>query len=372
MLSAPRDIRQAQWGYQSKGGLASAASSPGEDLPPVPMTLPYDPIREDSGERRVSAGDKPGGQAQQVWGAQPSAGPSGFRPSGGETMTRMGSANAQIGGVEWVDWMDEYKRYKEAKIQADNQAAKLKAQAEMPPPPLPGQSVTSDSPRNSPSARSTPLARDTARISPRETLPSTMNDNSSAIDLTPSASRDGTETHSQGRRRSMSIRSQLSSLDPTRSPGQRKLSVFERPRQTSNSSNRSEAASSSAGVKKKKNLVNKMEGWWNAVKSNFNPETNSPHQAHRPSNLGVYAERRVPSAPASRRTSGKSVAGEPEPPAPAMLRRDTSHSYGHRSADASRCCQHCRFHLGRYPDSSKGCLHVGGPLWHVCVFNVQS
>jgi serine/threonine-protein kinase RIM15 len=326
MLSAPRDIRQAQWGYQSKGGLASAASSPGEDLPPVPMTLPYDPIREDSGERRVSAGDKPGGQAQQVWGAQPSAGPSGFRPSGGETMTRMGSANAQIGGVEWIDWMDEYKRYKEAKIQADNQAAKLKAQAEMPPPPLPGQSVTSDSPRNSPSARSSPLARDTARISPRETLPSTMNDNSSAIDLTPSASRDGTETHSQGRRRSMSIRSQLSSLDPTRSPGQRKLSVFERPRQTSNSSNRSEAASSSAGVKKKKNLVNKMEGWWNAVKSNFNPETNSPHQAHRPSNLGVYAERRVPSAPASRRTSGKSVAGEPEPPAPAMLRRDTSHS----------------------------------------------
>jgi serine/threonine-protein kinase RIM15 len=302
MLSAPRDIRQAQWGLPPKSGMHTTASSPGEDLPPVPMTMPSVVHGEDE-ETEYLVGDPP-----KSLNDQSSISPSMF-VAGAHPMGRTGSAGGQIGGVEWVDWMDEYKRYKAAKIRADSEAAKLKAQAEMPPPPVPAQAA-----REASSARSSPIARESATNSPKENAP--IYPDTSAIDLTPSFSRDEPTGHL--RRRSMSIRSQISSVD--RSPSIRKLSLFEKPRQTSNGS------SSSQGIKKKKNLVNKMEGWWNAVKSNFTPETSVPHQVRRPSNLGVYAERRVPSAPASRRSSGKSGKGGPETPPPAMMRRDTSHS----------------------------------------------
>ena len=323
MLSAPRDIRQAQWGLPPKSGLHTAASSPGEDLPPVPMTMPFASVSHRDGQDTEYLVD---GEQAKSYNDPSTLSPSVF-VAGGHAMGRTGSAGGQVGGVEWVDWMDEYKRYKAAKIRADTEAAKLKAQADMPPPPVPGH-FSAAAPAKEPSSRRTsPIVRASADHSPKEPAQSSSFQDSSAIDLTPSVSRDEPIGHI--RKRSMSIRSQLSSLDPTRSPSTRKLSVFEKPRQTSNGSVKSDIMSSASGVKKKKNLVNKMEGWWNAVKSNFAPEATVPHQVRRPSNLGVYAERRVPSAPASRRTSGKSGHGAeelPKTPPPAMMRRDTSHS----------------------------------------------
>lgn len=331
MLAGPRADRQAQWGLPRKTDGMSVASSPGEDLPPVPSTMHGLTDPNDSGmvERDTMRSDFMTGASGSM--AHSNIGPDRLLPTGGgQAMARTGSATAQIGGVEWIDWMDEYKRYKEVKIRADAEAAKLKAQAEMPPPPLPASVSTTASPSEAPSAKASPITTaDDVREELREVdLTSSVADVSSAVDLTRSSSRDDFAPSGSLRKRSMSIRSQLSSLDPTRSPGQKRLSIFERPRHSSNGSAKSDVPSIVQAGKKKKNLVNKMEGWWNAVKSNFVPETSLPHQPHRPSNLGVYAERRVPSAPASRRSSGKSpmMSAHPDPMSIGMSRRDTSQS----------------------------------------------
>lgn len=339
MLAAPRTGRQAQWDLQPKIGPASAASSPGEDLPPVPMTMPFLSEPQSAiAERGATAHNFASGVSGPM--AHSNAGPDRMlSPAalGGQLMARTGSATAQIGGVEWIDWMDEYKRYKEVKIRADAEAARLKAQSDMPPPPVPAAASTSTSPREEQTAENSPVssAADARRMPAEIDLTSSIVDTSSAVDLTRSDSRDDFGPSGHLRKRSMSIRSQLSALDPTRSPSQKRMSMFERPRNTSSGSTKSDAASITAGGKKKKNLVTKMEGWWSAVKSNFVPETGAPHQSHRPSNLGIYAERRIPSAPASRRSSGKSVlAVDSGLLPPAMTRRDTSQSLRNATSHA--------------------------------------
>ena len=249
------------------------------------------------------------------------AGPSRFSasPAMATGMERQTSAGGSIGGIEWVDWYDCYKGYKEAKIRAEAQSAQRARQLD--------ESPLDESQAEFSSAAHSPT--ETGR--PRDIDLGSIYDNSSAIALTPSTSRDELGgVDNRFRKRSMSIRSAMSSLDPTRSPTQKRNSIFERPRQTSGSSVRSTADSISSGngSKKKKNLVNNMEGWWNAVKSNFIPEGQLAHRPIRPSNLGVYPSQRIPSAPTSRRGSNHSPITAPQaallPPEP--IRRDSSQS----------------------------------------------
>lgn len=343
MLAAPRANRLSEWQLGPARGPLSAASSPGEDLPPVPMAM-----QRAAGEPQSALAERGASEFNFATGVSGAMAHSNTGPdrlmitTGGMAMERTGSANAQIGGFGWIDWMDEYKSLKAEKIRQDAEAAeaaRLKAQAEMPPPPVPASAGEEITPHQTQSAQISPVATDPgARDSPREVdLTSSVADVSSAIDLTRYNSRDELGPTDQLRRRSMSIRSQMSALDPTRSPGQRRLSIFERPRQASNGSTTSDVPPLiTVGGKKKKNLVNKLEGWWSAVKSNFVPETSLPHQPYRPSNLGVYAERRVPSAPASRRSSGKSayLSVEPDFVPPSMMRRDTSQSLRNATSHA--------------------------------------
>lgn len=333
MLAAPRVGRQSQWGVVDNRS-PTAASSPGEDLPPIPSTF----------NELIRVGSLPvdslalqvGGRPTANMPLKSNAGPSRMISpalAAATNMERQHSAGGTVGGIEWVDWYDCYKRYKDAKIRAEaDEAARQNEPVEA--SPTENQS-TFASISHSPTDAGPDELR--GRPSPREIELASNKDDSSAIALTPQTSRDdfALQERTGLRRRSMSIRSAMSSLDPTRSPNQKRTALFERPRQTSGSSIRSNnTESSSSGVisnnKKKKNLVNKMEGWWNAVKSNFIPEGHSPntHRPLRPSNLGVYPSRRIPSAPTSRRGSDMSPIATPEAAllAPEPMRRDSTQS----------------------------------------------
>ena len=301
MLAAPRVDRLAAWELENRP--ASAASSPGEDLPPFPLIMgELDRIATSSEntplqqtiERRLA---KPVGLSRT----------SGTMGSSGIGMERQASGSGTVAGVEWVDWYDCYKRYKDAKIRAES-----------------GAEITQPGMARIARQAVSPLVADSEKLSRREEiLPLTL-DASSVITLTPTTSRDDNIASEGGtRKRGASIRS---SIDLIPSPNQKRPNAFDRPRQTSGSSSRSAEVPSLSGQSKKKNLVNKMEGWWNAVKSNFIPEIQ--HQPQRPSNLGNYVAHRVPSAPQSRRGSDMSPITTPQaalfPPQP--MRRDSSQS----------------------------------------------
>ncbi|WWC88163.1 uncharacterized protein L201_003068 [Kwoniella dendrophila CBS 6074] len=291
MLAAPRAFRQAQWG--DLDGSPSAASSPGEDLPPIPATM-HELTRavsipaESPGPKVYDRSTGPGPVHSNVGPSRFSAAPAGMEM--GSHMERQSSASGTIGGIEWVDWMDCYKRYKEAKIRAEAETAKRASfVAESPVIPT----------------LTAPIPEEPSRLSQDlDATPQPNYDTSSAIALTPTTSRDdfGPPPSTSGslRRRSLSIKSTLSLIDPKLSPISKRSTLHERHRASSGSSVKTDSSTSGNGQKKKKNLVSKMEGWWNAVKSNFVPEENHPH---RPSTLGHHTQNRVPSEPNSRRPS---------------------------------------------------------------------
>ena len=271
--------RQAQWGLRDSPphpthslsvgttALVPSTSLQMMNLTPMTGTLPL-PSSSDTTTAPLNS----------------NAGPSRFTAAaaGGLGMERAGSATGMVGGIEWVDWLDCYKRYKEEKIRAEAEAAAAKA-------------------RDSSTDRLSPLARSASRHSPQEIDLSSSIENSSALALSPTTSRDEVGSMDPRlRKRSLSIRSTLSNLDLSRSPSQKRMSFLDRPRQASGGSVRSTDTASGAAVKKKKkNLVNKMEGWWNSVKSNFTPESTVPRGP-----IGV-PRARIPSAPTSRRGSDK-------------------------------------------------------------------
>ncbi|WVQ85691.1 hypothetical protein IAT38_007857 [Cryptococcus sp. DSM 104549] len=299
LLAARRADRQSEWG--ALNAAPTAASSPGEDLPPIPTSL--------NSLARSATVNADGAHLGRSLGVSPTstgAGPSRFVAPGMERQLSAGGSASGVGDIEWVDWMDCYKGYKEMKIRAEAEAAKAKA---------PGAgSYSGESSLEARAAMAKPIPEEPRRSSEPEVTPTPGHDVSSAVTLTPTTSRDdyGQSYHQGGqlRKRSLSIRSSLSLVDPKLSPNTKRSSIFERPRQSSGSSIRTDI-SSSAGTKKKKNLVTKMEGWWNAVKSNFVSE------AQHASSLPVAGKPRVPSAPQSRRTS--ELPPVPQPPHTALL-----------------------------------------------------
>lgn len=257
-------------------------------------------------------------------------------------MAKEASTSGSVNGIEWVDWLDEYKMYKEAKIraeQAEAEAARLAQQEiQIRSGGLPerGLSVVPDEDLGDVGDRR--MREESPETEVRRRFPSatdSIRDNSNAISLTPTTSREDVSLQAgPPRRRSMSIRSTLSAFDPKLSPTQRRGSFFEKPRQSSNSSLRSSDNLSVVGSgKKKKNLVTKMEGWWNAVKSNFTPE--SGVGPSRPAGQGTVKPR-IPSAPQSRRGSQLNPTPIPAIPVallhPGIVRRDSASSQSLRNA----------------------------------------
>ena len=276
----------------------------GEDLPPFPSPTPMVPLNRVTTQPDLND-PSPKSQATESF-----PGPSSIVvPTGGFDMGRQNSASGTIGGIEWVDWYDCYKRYKEEKIRAEAEAARAKI------PPI-GENATDDGGTAQTSSTTSPTTAEGA-IKLSDSYSSAMAaQDTSALALTPMTSRDEFGMPTGLRKRSMSIRSSLSAMDPSRSPSQKRTSIFERSRQASAGSARSTADSASSAVKRRKNLVTKMEGWWNAVKSNFS--TDSPQLAQTGMALAP-PHTRIPSAPASRRVSHNTSAPSVPPAPPVAL-----------------------------------------------------
>lgn len=316
--------RATAWGLIAKSP-TSSASSPGEDLPPIPNTMTAIAVvpEEYAGNGSSTAG--PPRMSPEIGLSRFASIGGGSGPFASVGMEKTASASGTVGGIEWVDWYDCYKRYKDAKIRAEAaQAASSAAQSTQASP----KEAASLSPLTGSSSRGTPATdQGGSRLSPypeHVDLSSSV-DASNSTALTPSTSRD--ELHAgptQLRRRSASIRSNMS--DARLSPSQKMASIFERPRQSSGSSTKStDSLGLPPNLRKKKNLVTKMEGWWNAVKSNFIPE--SQYTPHRPSNLGgPNITPRTPSDPSSRRASDIPPLTAPQAAlvAPGNIRRDSS------------------------------------------------
>jgi len=226
MLAAPRVDRQSQWGISDMSD-TTAASTPGEDLPPIPTnmhelsrvgSLPMD-----------SPTLQPMDRTSTNMSLISNTGPSRFVANqAGSQMERQQSAGGSIGGIEWVDWYDCYKGYKDAKIRAEAEAAKRAEDQEE--SPLGGSRSAFASPSGSP-------VESGDNKSPRETENPSKFEMTNAAALSPTTSRDDITGHERGMRaRSMSIQSAMMSMDPTRSPSIKRSSVLERPRQTSGSS----------------------------------------------------------------------------------------------------------------------------------------
>lgn len=228
---------------------------------------------------------------------------------GSVRMEKQVSATGSVASIEWVDWYDEYKAYKAEKIRAEAQAASER-QGSLPVSPVVGPSFVGSIP--DPSASTA-------------TLTASVEQN---LSVAPATKDDATQQHDSGmhRRRSLSLRSAISAMDQKRSPNPKRSGFLDRPRQSSGGSMRSASGDTHLSLRRKKNLVSKMEGWWNAVKSNFSADVETEPQL--PNAPSVYSHPRVPSAPQSRRGSDKSTStflvSSLHPPEP--VRRSSSTS----------------------------------------------
>lgn len=236
-----------------------------------------------------------------------------FQPKFGSVrMEKQISATGSVASIEWVDWYDEYKAYKAEKIRAEAQAASERQESQ-PVSPIVGPSYLGDSDYLKATSAST--ATLTALAEPGSMVAQASKD-------------DAAQQHDTGvhRRRSLSLRSAISAIDQKRSPNPKRSGFLDRPRQSSGGSMRSASGDTHLSLRRKKNLVSKMEGWWNAVKSNFSADVEADAQP--PNVVSVYSHPRVPSAPQSRRGSDKSsstfLVSSLHPPEP--VRRSSSTS----------------------------------------------
>lgn len=204
-------------------------------------------------------------------------------------MEKQVSATGSVASIEWVDWYDEYKAYKAEKIRAETQAASER-QGSQPVSPIIGPSFLGETLDPGASTATLTVPEQTSALSLRKD----------------DAGQPQQESQESGmhRRRSLSLRSAISAMDQKRSPNPKRSGFLDRPRQTSGGSIRSASGDTHLSLRRKKNLVSKMEGWWNAVKSNFS--TDAEVDAQPPAVPTVYSHPRVPSAPQSRRGSDKS------------------------------------------------------------------
>ncbi len=238
-------------------------------------------------------------------------------------MEKQMSATGAIAGIEWVDWYDCYKSYKAEKIRAEKKAA-FDQQAAQSAPVSTLQSPATD--RDGSRLEGFPrVAATSSEGGHPSTLSATRDDGGSLSQSTSSLSHSNSLSFG-GARRSLSVRSSTSAIDGKAS--QRRALGHERTathighdRATRQSSGGSTRSSTDPQMRRKKNLVTKMEGWWNAVKSNFSNEQSHHNERHT-----NYSQARAPSAPQSRRGSDKSqtLGQSLMPPAPA--RRASSSS----------------------------------------------
>nr|ODN93204.1 AGC protein kinase [Cryptococcus depauperatus CBS 7841] len=268
VLAARRADRQHEWGELDAKPLIAASTS-GVDLPlqnsmsamPCVVSQEYGSINSPYSVEQVTGIEREGVSMEKQSG---------------------------MGMIEWVDWIDCYKGYKDMKIRAEAQAARAKTSQ-------PGSSRAESPLFEFQAVRPAEIRK----LSDQETMPIPGREitRSPSMVLTPTTSRDSqTPSSLQGslRRRSLSVKSLM---DPRLSPTQKRSSVFERQRQSSGSSIKTDYSFSNGTIsnggslkRKNKNLVSKMEGWWGTVKSYFAADSQPferPHSQYSPKSINT-------------------------------------------------------------------------------------
>ncbi|CED84013.1 agc protein kinase [Phaffia rhodozyma] len=182
--------------------------------------------------------------------------------------------------IEWVDWLDEYKQFKEAKIRAELQNFTMPTTSH--PEPRKGEGIESESsmysdrPSRQASAESSSDIGD-VRL---ETLSPQISSRERVV-LTASSLMEGNEGKRAPHRRTLSGISaggqNLQDNHIHRVPSQRLANVFDRPRNFSSST--TDSRESTDSWKPKRNVGNKLEGWWKTVKSTL-ALSDHPHSKH--------------------------------------------------------------------------------------------
>ncbi|ODO12074.1 hypothetical protein I350_00859 [Cryptococcus amylolentus CBS 6273] len=312
MLAVRRADRQMEWGQLDRS-VDTAASSPGEN--PVGTGAGSLGALFKSGGRGMSTREDhspktAGPETLTVPQIPLTPAPSSQGSSDPDAQHHHAAVPAGMGDIEWVDWLDCYRGYKEMKIKAEKDAEQRRAsdgsvkgekapEKESETTPQPPQAERTESDHDATPVP--PSASGLTSAHPPSSFQAPNAQQGQQFGLTPTTSREsymssgshvpttnnGGSGSRQGslRKRSLSFKS-LSLVDPRLSPtlGMKRR---EKGRQVSGDSlagsatgSGSAAGGGGGGEKKKKNLATKMEGWWNAVKSNFVPDAESTSQSH--------------------------------------------------------------------------------------------
>ncbi|KAJ9104359.1 hypothetical protein QFC19_004001 [Naganishia cerealis] len=231
-------------------------------------------------------------------------------------MERERSTDSTVNGIEWVDWLDEYKKYKEAKIRSEGSNAMAVAPAGIDTSLAQQPSLSGTSPLSSIEITGQDMDIDKCPPSATSAL-QRVSENVAALDITPRQQQSAKLHHPMGLRlsRTLSHSGELlgrstSRIDNKRIPSNPFASIPARQPLHSNTNK--------GPLKKSKALGNKIEGWWQSVKTNFQhqavggpvtprtlpfpPKGLTPLQSEQQSRVKTPVNK-APSAPSSRRGS---------------------------------------------------------------------
>lgn len=212
-------------------------------------------------------------------------------PSMERTPSRLG-ATSGTHDIEWVDWLDEYNKHKEAKIRAEFENVQNHATSGS-QPVREAEDLGGSSSAFSRSTSASPVQTMFPSTSSRSRTDSGSGSGSGSRDpltISPSVSRTGIDEAGLPpmHRRSLSFRSTHAAADIAKSSTHRLHTFFERPRNTSSSTTKSrdevvtsaadllrDPATKSSSSSSRKHLGNKIEGWWKSVKNGFVSEQSS-------------------------------------------------------------------------------------------------
>lgn len=182
--------------------------------------------------------------------------------------------------IEWVDWLDEYRKMKEAKLQSEREEAENRRRAERKEPADENRSNVGAQPEEAGSSSETagaelaePEGKDIANRRqsglPRPTHKTTAETRRS-LSLMPGQRFDMALGHGHP-----SPPHKRTSLFPEK---QRTISLSPITSRIASSGSQSTSSMSSSVTRKKRNLGGKIEAWWSAVKSGFGGQSGDEYK----------------------------------------------------------------------------------------------
>lgn len=274
-----------------------------------------------------------------------------FTHEGTGLMGKQTSADNTVNDIEWVDWMDEYKffKFKEAQMREGSSVLPL-AHPGVDAPIMATASPSGSIPTSSTETTSESVTAGNSSTSPISTI-QPISDNVAALDVTPRQQQSAKVHNPLGMKLSRTISHSSELLSRTTSRMENKRIPSNPFASSSHAFARQNSHPNKGTAKKGKALGNKIEGWWQSVKTNFQHQATGGPVAPRtlpfpPKGLTLHDSEdqsraktpvnKAPSAPPSRRGSVMPLSSHVPPAMPTFdyalereseaLRTATSHT----------------------------------------------